>query len=190
MQDDDSTPRLSHIDGPSQATMALHPHLPKLAAKMFDVRLANTINAKFLNQADDMVQLRSDVCWEGVEFRKDRRIEDLDAPTQQSIIPVLVCAALRTVGCLFKSTRRHSDLDNLDPTPAGLGAHQASRGADRPAVGPDHRSGGERVRAILSCGPGATGRSDGCSQAVLERSNAKDPGWIRTQASDKDPGGA
>ena len=50
MQDDDSTPHLSHIDGPSQATMALHPHLPKLAAKMFDVRLANTINARFLDQ--------------------------------------------------------------------------------------------------------------------------------------------
>lgn len=29
--------------------MALHPHLPELAAEMLDIRLANTFDAKFLN---------------------------------------------------------------------------------------------------------------------------------------------
>lgn len=50
---------------------------------MFDVRLATTFDAKFLNQANDMVQLCPDVGWEGVKFRQNCRIEDLDAPTQQ-----------------------------------------------------------------------------------------------------------
>ncbi len=82
MQDDDSTTRLSHIDGPSQAAVALHSHLPEPAAEMFDVRLANTFDAKLLNQANDMVQLCPDVGWKGVKFRQNCRIEDLDAPTQ------------------------------------------------------------------------------------------------------------
>lgn len=65
---------------------------------MFDVRLANTFDAKFLNQADDMVQLRSDVGWKGVKFREDGRVQDLDAPAQRSIIPVVISKLDYTAG--------------------------------------------------------------------------------------------
>ena len=172
MQDDYSTSRLSHIDGPSQAAMALHSHLPKLAAEMFDVRLANPFDAKFLDQANDMVQLCPDVAWKGVKFRQNCRIQDLDAPTQRSIIPILVSAGLHSIVNLFVWTRPHSDFCDPDPSPAGLGGHQPSRGANRPSAGPDLPFGGVSARAeavrcrsehLVRCDPGC------CGHCALDR---------------------
>ena len=80
------------IEGPSQAATALHPQLPQLVPEMFDVRLASPLDTHFLNQTNDMVQLRSYVRWKGIELCADRMIQDLDVSSQRLTMPVLICA--------------------------------------------------------------------------------------------------
>jgi hypothetical protein len=56
--DNDTFPNSRYIESAGDAVSALHPHFPERALNMLNVRLADPLQTKFLDQSGDMDESR------------------------------------------------------------------------------------------------------------------------------------
>ena len=106
MQDHDAALAGGHVDGACNPVAAPDSHLPELVPKRLDVGLSNLVWTELLDQTDDVVELGLPIRGKFVEFFENRRVQDLDTPSQSEIISVLISMTSGTIGLLARRQRR------------------------------------------------------------------------------------